>query len=43
MNVARSTAERDGCRADHQFQELEPDNLVDQRRDAAAERKQEYE
>ena len=36
-------AERDGGGADDQFQELEPDDLVDKRRDAAAEREQEHE
>src|ERR1700733_1180072 len=35
--------ERDGCRTDYQFQKLEPDNLIDKRRNSASERKQEHE
>ena len=34
-------AERNGGRADHQLQELEPDDLVDQRRTAAADEQHE--
>ena len=40
MNVPEQHAERDGGRADHQLDQLEPDDLVDQRGAAAADEQQ---